>query len=455
MSWTHRLVNALTRRNPSPAPDQGRLVLPRREDLWREYPTSGLTPSRLMAILREIDAGALSAGMELFEEMEEKDPHLYAVAHTRRLALIGLDWQVVSAADVQETADRAAADDAAAFARESLHQVEGFEEALSHLSLAIGRNLAVAELVWDATGAGLRLAEIAPVDFTRLVFDDLGQLRILTRGEPVDGIELPPNKFLIHTPQAAGAHPTRGGLLRVTAMVYLAKNLALKDWMIFAEVFGMPVRIARYEPSATTEEKRELLNMLESLGSTAAGIFSRAVELQFIEANRGSAGPPYEKLIEFLNREMSKAWLGQTLTTETTGASGTFAASQVHEEVRRDILADDIRKEGRTIRRGLLAPLCRLQFGPDVPVPYFRRRPGRTKEVKALADVIDAAVNRLGLGVPESWAHESLGIPPAKAGEAVVPGTASARSHRVDGATLQGLTARALRSHRRRSLTMF
>jgi len=408
-----------------------------------------------MAILREIDAGALSAGMELFEEMEEKDPHLYAVANTRRLALTGLDWQVVSAAEVEETAERTAADDAAAFAREALHQVEGFDEALSHLSLATGRNLAVAELVWNTAGAGLRLAEICPVDFTRLVFDDLGQLRILTQDEPVYGIDLPPNKFLIHAPQSAGAHPTRGGLLRVTAMVYLAKNLALKDWMIFAEVFGMPVRIARYEPSATTAEKRELLNMLESLGSTAAGIFSRAVELQIIEANRGSAGPPYERLIEFLNREMSKAWLGQTLTTETTGASGSFAASQVHEEVRQDILADDIRKEGRMIRRGLLAPLCRLQFGPEAPVPYFRRKPGRTKEVKALADVIDAAVNRLGLGVPRGWAHESLGIPRATNGEAVVPGTTSASSHRADGAATRGLMARALRGRRRRSLTMF
>ena len=119
--------------------------------------------------------------------------------------------------------------------------------------------------------------------------------------------------------------------MRVTAMAYLAKNLALKDWMIFAEVFGMPIRVARYEPSATQEEKRELLRMLESLGSHAAGVFSRAVELQVLEANRGTIGPPYERLIEFLNREMSKAWLGQTLTTDVTGQKGTIAATQVHD----------------------------------------------------------------------------------------------------------------------------
>jgi phage gp29-like protein len=205
-------------------------------------------------------------------------------------------------------------------------------------------------------------------------------------------------------------------------MVYLAKNLALKDWMIFAEVFGMPVRIARYEPSATEQEKRELLEMLESLGSNAAGVFSRAVELQIVEANRGTVGPPYEKLVDFLNREMSKAWLGQTLTTETTGVSGTLTVSEVHDEVRKDIRTDDVRKEGRTLRRDVLGPLCRLKFGPDAPVPYFRRKPGRAKELQELTRVLDAAVNRLGVGVPLSWAHEALGIPQAGQGEAVVSG---------------------------------
>ena len=76
----------------------------------------------------------------------------------------------------------------------------------------------------------------------------------------------------------------RGGLLRASAMAYLGKHLAMKDWLVFAELFGMPVRIARYEPSATPEEKRELLKMLESLRSDAAGVFSKAVELQLLEA---------------------------------------------------------------------------------------------------------------------------------------------------------------------------
>lgn len=420
MKWTQRISLALSSLGSPTTAQSGRLAPKRAEDALRDYPSSGLTPSRLMAILREADSGAPAAAMELFEEMEEKDPHLFAVANTRRLALTGLEWRIVSAAEIRKGVDPGAAEEAADYCRESLAILDTFDEVLQHLSLAVGRNIAIAELIWEVIDGDLKVSSIEPVDFTRIVFDELDSPRILTDEDPMDGMVLPPNKFIVHTPHSTSGHPIRGGLLRVTSMAYLAKNLALKDWMIFAELFGMPVRVAQYEPSASAEEKREMLDMLDSLGSNAAGIFSRAVDLKFLEANRGTPGPPYGNLIDFLNREMSKAWLGQTLTTETTGVSGSFAASIVHEEVRKDLQADDIRKEGRTLRRDLLAPLVRFKFGPSVPVPYFRRKLEMPADTQALAEVLDQAVNRLGIKVPAAWAHETLGIPRPNEGEPVL-----------------------------------
>jgi phage gp29-like protein len=371
MKLIEKITHTFKRQKPKP----GRVIVPRAEDSVRDYPGAGLTPSRLSGILRDADDGSLDTAMQLFEEMEEKDAHLYCVANTRRLALTGLPWDVVSAATVREGVDRASADEASHYCSDVLHDLDSFEETLQHLSLAVGRNIAVAEIVWDVIAGELRPIALTPVDFTRIVFDALDRPRILTADEPRDGIELTAHKFIVHTPHSVSGHPQRGGLLRVTAMVYLAKNLSLKDWMIYAEIFGMPVRIARYEPAASAEEKRELLHMLESLGSNAVGLFSRAVELQVIDANRGATGAPYERLIDFLNREMSKAWLGQTLTTDIAGQSGSVAASRVHDEVRQEILADDMRKEARTIRRDLLAPLTQLRFGPEAPIPYFVRQP--------------------------------------------------------------------------------
>ncbi len=422
MELTRRIVNALRRRSEQCPPSPGRLIEPRPEDTWRDYPADGLTPERLAGILREADSGSLDRPMQLYEQMEEKDAHLFSVANTRRLALTGLGWQVISAAELREGLDRPLADEAAAYCREALASMEGFDRALQHLALAIGRNIAIAELVWDVVGGGHRLMDVAPIDFARIAFDELDRPRILTKDEPFDGIPMPANKFVVHMPHAVSGHASRGGLLRVSALAFLGKHYAMKDWLIFAEVFGMPVRIARYEPSATPQEKRELLEMIQSLGSDAAGVFSKAVELEVVETKRGGENVPYESLCNFFNREMSKAWLGQTLTTDTAGATGTYATAQIHERVREDIREDDIRKEGQTIRQDVLRPLCQLRFGRDVPVPYFRRKLERPRDMRELTDVLATAINELGVRVPLQWAHETLGIPQAADGEPVMAG---------------------------------
>ena len=421
MGLTHRIINALRGRGREmERPRPGQVIEPEAMDAWRDYPADGLTPSQLVAILRTADEGAPGEALALYEQMEEKDAHLYCVANTRRLAVTGLGWQVVSAGEINEGLDRTAADEAAAYAREVLGAMEGFDAALQHLSLAVGRNVAVAENVWEPRGRELRLVDIVPIPFERLSFDELNNVRILTREQPVDGIALPPNKFIVYTPQAVSGHPMRGGLLRVSALAYLGKHFAMKDWMIFAEIFGMPLRVARYEPSATPEEKRELLRMLQTLGADAAGIFSKAVELEFLEANRGTAPPPYENVCNFMNREMSKAWLGETLTVETSGQTGTFSTAQIHNEVRLELRQDDIAKEGRAIRRDVLGPITRLRFGPDAPVPYFRRQFDPPRDLKELAGVLSVAVNELHMRVPARWAHSALGVPEAGTGEAVL-----------------------------------
>lgn len=428
MQILQRFVNALTtsRRSPSPGVLLGR----RKEDTFRDYPADGLTPQRLISVFREADSGSLTAQMALFEQMEERDAHLFSVANTRRLAVTGLPWEVVSAAQMpgwsaarSVAGNRALAEEAAAYCNEALRGLAGFEESLVHLALALGRNIALAELVWEASPTGLRLVEVQPVDFGRLILDDLDNIRVLTDDAPTYGIELPADKFVVHLPHAVSGHPARGGLLRVTALSYLGKHFALKDWLIFAEVFGMPVRIARYAPNATQEEKRELLEMLHQLGADATGIFSKAVEVEIQQTRLPGETNLYENLCMYFDREISKAWLGQTLTTDTIRRRASEPAAQVQDRVRRDVRDDDLRKEAITLRRDLLAPLTRLQFGPDAPVPHFRRLVDQSLDPQGLAKVVALAVNELGAKVPARWVHAVLGIPQAQGDEPTLPGT--------------------------------
>ncbi len=427
MQVLDRIANAF-RGERGRRPQVGALLRPRRADTVRDYPADGLTPQRLIAIMREADGGSLSAQMELYEQMEEKDAHLFSVANTRRLAVTSLPWDVVSGAEIEgrhagRVRDPRLAEAAATFCDVTLRSLPGFEESQVHLALAIGRNVAVAEMVWEATGSGLRLRELVPVDFGRLVLGDLDEIRLLTGESDFEGIELPPDKFIVHAPHAVGGHSSRGGLLRVTSLAFLAKHFAIKDWLIFAEVFGMPVRIARYAPNASVEEKRELIGMLKQLGADATAIFSKAVDIEIKQTRVPGETNLYENLCLYFDREISKAWLGQTLTTDVVRARASAGVATVHERVRQDLRDDDLRKEARTIRRDLLAPMVRMAFGADAPVPFFRRRTDRTHDPELLSRVLSVAVNQLGIRVPVKWAHSALGLPEAVEGEAVLPGS--------------------------------
>src|SRR5262249_46498028 len=71
-----RVVSAV--RGSAARPAIGVIAAPRERDSWRSYPADGLTPQRLTAVLRAADAGDLTEQMALFEQMEEKDPHLFS-----------------------------------------------------------------------------------------------------------------------------------------------------------------------------------------------------------------------------------------------------------------------------------------------------------------------------------------------------------------------------------------
>ena len=67
-------------------PDMREVAVAQVSDKYSEYPSNGLTPVKLAEILREADAGDVLRQMELFEEMEEKDPHLFSQLQTRKNA---------------------------------------------------------------------------------------------------------------------------------------------------------------------------------------------------------------------------------------------------------------------------------------------------------------------------------------------------------------------------------
>ncbi|MBW1991575.1 MAG: DUF935 domain-containing protein [Deltaproteobacteria bacterium] len=404
-------------------------------DRWSFYPSKGLTPSRLAWIFEAADAGNLREQAELFEEMEEKDAHLASILQTRKLAVLGLNWEVAPASEDQGDEEVARA------CRELLEDLD-LEGACLHLLDAIGKGYAVLEIIWDMQDGWAWVRELRPIPPKKVTFVNSLTPRLLTENS-LEGEEFPPWKVVYHRHRARSGHDTRNGVLRVCAYMYLFKNYALKDWATFNEVFGMPLRLGKYDQSASQADRDALVAAIRSLGSDAAGIISKNTEIEFVEAGQRLSGAanPYQVMADFCNREMSKAVLGQTLTTDTAGATGTYAAGQVHQEVRRDLLEADARALAQTIRQQLLWPFVGFNFGWDRNLPRFDYVLEAEEDLKAVAETYEIVTKMAPVGL--AHIYERFGIPAPEEGEPVTGalpvGTSNAPE--AQAAKLQALKA--------------
>jgi phage gp29-like protein len=414
------------------------------------HPSIGLTPERLTGIMQQAEFGDPYLYLELAEEMEEKDLHYLSVLGTRKNAVAQLDL-IVSAASSAAEDQRAAA-----MVREMI--CDGpiqLDSVLFDVLDAVGKGFSATEIMWDTSGREWFPAQLKWRDPRWFAFDWISGEEILVRtlkGElvPAEGdapavhpthfggagtlsslrggigiqpmtAPLAPYKFVTHFAKAKAGLPIRGGLARAAGWAYLFKNYVLKDWVTFAEVFGQPLRVGKYHPGASEQDKQALLSAVSRIGTDAAAIVPESMVIEFTEAHQNGSSELYQTFCQYLDAQVSKAVLGQTLTTEMPRSGGSRAAAQVHEGVRRDIMNADARRLAATIARDLVRPIVELNMGPQRKYPKIELGLPDDSDVKVFAEIVAMLADR-GLRVGQKTILDKLGIAEAAGGEAVLGG---------------------------------
>jgi len=364
------------------------------------HPAQGLTPVRLAAILREAEGGDATRYLELAEEMEEKDLHYVGVLGTRKRQIAQLDISVEAASDAKTDQDNAD------LIRDWLARDE-LEDELFDILDSVGKGYSVTEIMWDTSGRTWLPRQLLWRDPRWFRFDraDGATLRLLGEGgrpEP-----LTPYKFIRHRTKAKSGIPIRGGLARVAAWSYLFKNFTVRDWVIFAERYGHPLRLGKYAPNATKEEKEILLRAVSDIASDAACIIPQGMEIEFIEAKISGNIDLFERFADWIDRQVSKAVLGQTLTTEVKG--GSLAAAKVHDGVKDDIERSDAKELGATLNRDLVRPIVDLNRGPQKAYPKIRIGRLDETDLKQMTDSLGTLIP-LGLRVSAKQVRNKLNL---------------------------------------------
>lgn len=363
--------------------------------------TSGLTPERLVAILQNAAINDAYEYLTLAEEMEERDLHYAAQLGTRKRAVTGLEISVEAATDSRE--DVRLADSV-----RDLLSDDAIADDQADMLDALGKGWSVLEILWDRSGREWRPG-FEWRDPRHFLFDRVRgrELRLRTVDDP-DGMVLPPYKFVTHIPRLKSGLPIRGGLARLAMIAYMCKAWAWKDWHSFADIFGMPLRVGRYGPGASPDDKAALRRAVNQIAADAAALIPESMKIEFITATAGSGGTDlYRELCNWWDKQISKGVLGQTMTADD-GAS--LSQAQVHNDVRMDILEADCRQLQGTLNRDIVRPFVDLNFGPQQRYPRIRipvPEPDRTETlVKALAALVP-----LGLRVEQSVVRDKLSIP--------------------------------------------
>ena len=367
---------------------------------FADHPARGITPQKLHAILTEAEQGNLIAQSYLFMDMEERDAHIFAEMSKRKRALLTIPWHIdppkkALAAEVQEW----------------IENIDDFEDVMLDLLDGIGHGFACLEIEWELVD-GLQL----PCSFThrpqswfQTPHDNFNEIRL--RDGSMDGAELWPLGWLVHTHKAKSGYLTRSGLHRILAWPYLFKNYSVRDLAEFLEIYGLPMRLGKYPSGATNDEKATLLRAVTQIGHAAAGIIPQGMTIDFEEAAQGSH-EPFKAMIEWCEKSVSKAILGGTLTSQADGKTSTNALGNVHNEVRHDLLVADARQLGSTLTSGLIIPMCSINkpnFDPR-RTPRFVFNTQEPEDISLFSEALPKLVG-IGLQIPVDWAHEKLGIP--------------------------------------------
>lgn len=148
------------------------------------------------------------------------------------------------------------------------------------------------------------------------------------------------------------------GLLLKAAQHTIPKKHALMFWDAFAEIFGIPMRIARTNTRDPLEYAR-VRNMLRNSGSALSLVMGMDTEIQIVESSKGDAFNVYDKRVDRANSELSKLITTQTMTTED-GSS--HSQSETHLKMLESLVEDDRDMLSDVINNQILPLMIRHAF---------------------------------------------------------------------------------------------
>ena len=285
------------------------------------------------------------------------DAHVFACTQSRKAGVLSLEWDINRGTDKDQNAQKIG----------DLLKSLDIYQLINDILDASFFGFQPIEVLWRKIDNLVLPSALVAKPPEWFCYDDENNLKFRTK-ENYWGEELPDKKFLGPQSNASYDNPYGERVLSRVFWPVTFKKGGLKFWVLFCEKYGIPYLIGKHPRGASKEETETLADLLEAMIQDAIAVIPDDSSVEIMEADKSSSADVFQSLIDAMNAEISKAILGQTLTTEI-GSTGSYAASQTHMSVRQDIIDSDKKIVEKTINQ-LIKWIYELNF-PNQDIPQF------------------------------------------------------------------------------------
>ncbi len=290
------------------------------------------------------------------------DPHLIAAIQQRKMQVMQMGWEV-ECEDNEQLKNKA---------MDIIRELP-LSEIMNGILDAVLFGFSVGEIEWKFDDKQIIPVNVISKPQEWFIFNKQNELvmRKYSQGSYAfeEGLKLPEYKFIITQYQPTYTNPYGEKVLSRCYWPITFKRGGIEYWQLMMERFGMPYLIGRYATGASEPEKAQLLEDLKQMVKDSISVFETGKEIEIKESPQYDIGQLYEKLVEFHNKEISKAVLTVTLTTEVERA-GSYKAAEIHKEMLNYLGITDKKLVEKGINK-LMQYFTELNYG-DIPYPRIK-----------------------------------------------------------------------------------
>lgn len=424
---------ATTPSKPRPAASAACQITPEMVVLakrMRFNPIRSLTPEVLSSQLDSWLVGHLRDFAITAEAIQRRDDTIQPALTKRLKAPARLSWSINILEGLNDAQKVRAAEHQAALqyfydqvrVTSALEQNQrgNFRLLVRQMMESVAYRYAVHEIVWqpriDPITGKPRLT--AKLNYVPLWFfeNTTSKLRFLPNAYGgLEGREMPEGEWLV---------TVGDGIMECLAVCYMFKQMSLKDWVGFNDIFGTPGIHALTDAAKDSPEWNVLAAAVEDFSQNWKALTNRGAELKLIEA-KNSGQLPFPPLVERMDRAIATICRGADLSTMSAGSGEGSGASLQGDES--DLLEEDDAETITEALEQLSVIVIKQLFGDDTPLAYVQIGV-RTKKTTDESIKKMEFLAKHGVPVGKQYARQELGVPAPAEGEEVLTAPAAGPS---------------------------